>query len=133
MTDQAAWFTRAGALLLAAVAAVMLFGARPEHHAPGSAEARARSICMVNATLAEYSALNASGLAEATRVRLEREARCPPAPRETWEPSGLQRGLMAGAGAIALLVVSLILGSMARREALAEESLREMRRQRGHR
>jgi hypothetical protein len=133
MTDQAAWFTRAGALLLAAVAAVMLFGARPEHHAPGSAESVARNSCVANAIFAGHSASRAYGMAEGARVQQEREARCPPAPRETWEPAGLQRGLMAGAGAIALLVVSLILGSMARREALAEESLREMRRQRGHR
>lgn len=133
MTDQAAWFARAGALVLAIVAGVTLFGAAPEHHGPGSAEARARNICMVNATLAEYTALNASGPAEARRVRAEREASCPPGPRETWEPAGLQRGLIFAAGAIALLLASRALGSMARREALAKEHLRELRRHRDHR
>jgi hypothetical protein len=129
MTDQVAWFARVAALVVALVAGVTLFAAMPEREATGSREALDRSICHANASMAEFNALN-RGQAEAARVGREARAGCPPELGTTWEPAALNRGLILAGIAVALLLASAVFASMAKREALAAETLRELQRRR---
>jgi hypothetical protein len=127
MTDQAAWFMRFAALVVALAGGVTLFAAMPETEGP---EARStRVICEAEWATRFYDALTINPEA-ATRRESEFRGRCGTGPRTTWEPQGQQRGLMLAGVALALILASVVLGSMAKREALAEESLREMKRRR---
>jgi hypothetical protein len=129
MTDQAAWFARFAALVVTLVAGVTLFAAMPEREDMMSAAAAERSRCAADALVRFSQALDVNPEA-AMRRRAEFDAHCPAPLRTTWEPAGLQRGLILGGVALALLLTSVVLGSMAKREALAEEALREMKRRR---
>jgi hypothetical protein len=129
MTDQAAWFARFAALVVALVGGVTLFAAMPERENPASREAMERTHCAADALLRFSRAMDVNPEA-AMRRRAEFDANCPAPLRTTWEPKATQRGLILGGVALALLLASVVLGSMARREALAEEALREMKRRR---
>lgn len=129
MTDQVAWFARLAALVVALVAGVTLFAAMPESENPMSSAALERGRCRTNAVLAEYGALHL-GQAESARVGREARAGCPPELRTTWEPAALNRGLILAGIAVALLLGSAAFASMAKREALAAETLRELQRRR---
>jgi hypothetical protein len=129
MLDFLGWALRIAAAVAALAAGVTIYAARPE--ADTTEAITARADCALDA----FNRFNA-GMAVNPEATLRRQAelfaRCPPEPRRTWESATLHRGLLIGGGALALLIAGTALGSMARREALAEEALREMRRQRDH-
>lgn len=133
MTRNLAAFAKVAAVVAALFTGAQVIGAMPENHAPSSPESVARNTCMAQAAVAGMSATNAFGMAEGLRTQRDREARCPPAPRDTWDQALLSRAWIGGGVTLALLLAAALLTSMARREDLAEEALRELRRERGHR
>lgn len=66
-------------------------------------------------------------------LQLREMRACPADMRTTVDEARQTMSLMSFAAAAALLVLSAVLGSMARREALAREALEELRRDRQHR
>jgi uncharacterized membrane protein YtjA (UPF0391 family) len=127
MTDQAAWFARAAALVVALVAGVTLFAGMPGTEPPEAQRAR---IACEGEWLGRFSEAMRINPDAAMRREAEFRNRCGAAPRATWDPPALQRGLILAGVAVVLLLTSIALGSMAKREALAAESLREMKRRR---
>jgi hypothetical protein len=130
MLEFLGWALRVAAAIAAIVAGVTVYAARPEADTPAAISARGD--CALGALNRFMGGMDVSPGA-AMRQQTELLARCPPEPRRDWEAATVQRGLTIGGGALALLIAGTVLGSMARREALAEEALREMRGQGDHR
>jgi hypothetical protein len=112
----------AGALALGA--ALSLWNAAPAHRPE---DAMRHLLCEAEASERLSRAMTVNPDA-AMRRRAEFFAPCGPAPRREWEPQTLRLALMLGGGTLALAILSAILASMARRERLAAETLRELRR-----
>lgn len=103
MTTLTIWAGRAGALVAAALAAAWLWQASPERADPSPQAARC------DADRAFVARLEARGLGGPDRIMAEaRLAYCPPPGRTAWDTELRNQGLIAGAVAVGLLLLTAV-------------------------
>lgn len=98
----AIWMGRLGAALAALLAVVWLIEASPENEPPVTAATMACSMARTDRHTAVLTANRAMQMEAEARIR----AVCPRDPRKHWDAELTDRGLLAGAVALALLLLS---------------------------
>lgn len=129
MLELLGWALRTGAAVLLIAAGAALHAAAPEQSDLGTPASLARIECETEWSRRFLDALRVNPDA-ALRRQAEFQNRCPAPPRETWDTTTRDRGLMLLAGAFTALLAGLLIASAVRRERIAAETLAALRQRR---